>query len=109
MQRSIPAFEQPIPSLSSMKVSTMELPQEVTHHSLSLVVPLYNEKDNVIPLVDAVETALRDTPWPWQLILVDDGSRDGTRQRLQEVTARSPGQVCAVLLRRNFGQTAAMQ
>jgi glycosyltransferase involved in cell wall biosynthesis len=92
-----------------MKVSAVELPQEVTHHSLSLVVPLYNEEDNVIPLVDAVQAALGDAPWPWQLILVDDGSRDGTRKRLQEVTERFPGQVCAVLLRRNFGQTAAMQ
>lgn len=79
------------------------------HHTLSLVIPLYNEEGNVLALVDAVQAALQDSPWPWQLILVDDGSHDGTRRRLQEVTARFPGQICAVLLRRNFGQTAAMQ
>lgn len=80
-----------------------------SHHTLSLVVPLYNEEQNVVPLVEAIRSALQDVPWPWQLILVDDGSRDGTLQQLQQVAARFPEQVCAVRLRRNFGQTAAVQ
>jgi glycosyltransferase involved in cell wall biosynthesis len=92
-----------------MKAPSTELAPEDASHTLSLVVPLYNEEENVIPLVESVRAALQDVPWPWQLILVDDGSRDGTRKHLQDVAERFPDQVCAVLLRRNFGQTAAMQ
>jgi glycosyltransferase involved in cell wall biosynthesis len=76
---------------------------------LSLVVPIYNEVDNVLPLVTQVQAAMTASPWPWQLILVDDGSRDGTTARIREAVARSPEHICAVILRRNFGQTAAMQ
>jgi glycosyltransferase involved in cell wall biosynthesis len=82
------------------------------HHGderLSLVVPIYNEVDNVLPLVTQVQAAMAASPWPWQLILVDDGSQDGTTQRIRDVVERSPDHLCAVILRRNFGQTAAMQ
>jgi glycosyltransferase involved in cell wall biosynthesis len=76
---------------------------------LSLVVPMYNEADNVQPLVTQVQAAMAASPWPWQLILVDDGSQDGTTDRIREAVAHSPEHLCAVILRRNFGQTAAMQ
>lgn len=76
---------------------------------LSLVVPLYNEEDNVLPLVAQVRAALAASPWPWQLILVDDGSGDRTAARIREAVAAAPERVAAVLLSRNFGQTAAMQ
>jgi glycosyltransferase involved in cell wall biosynthesis len=76
---------------------------------LSLVVPVYNEVDNVLPLVTQIQAAMAASPWPWQLILVDDGSEDGTTQRIRDVVGRSPEHLCAVILRRNFGQTAAMQ
>lgn len=76
---------------------------------LSLVVPMYNEEDNVLPLVTQVQAAMAASPWPWELVLVDDGSRDRTAQRIREAVARSPDCIGAVILRRNFGQTAAMQ
>jgi glycosyltransferase involved in cell wall biosynthesis len=72
-------------------------------------VPIYNEVDNVLPLVTQVQAAMTASPWPWQLILVDDGSRDGTTARIREAVARSPEHLTGVILRRNFGQTAAMQ
>jgi glycosyltransferase involved in cell wall biosynthesis len=78
-------------------------------HVLSVVVPLHDEEDNVLPLVTQVQAALAASPWPWQLILVDDGSRDRTADRIREAVASSPERVAAVLLRRQFGQTAAMQ
>jgi len=77
--------------------------------SLSIVVPLHDEEDNVLPLAAQVEAALAASPWPWQLILVDDGSRDRTAQRIRAAVAASPERVAAVILRRRFGQTAAMQ
>jgi glycosyltransferase involved in cell wall biosynthesis len=76
---------------------------------LSLVVPMHDEEDNVLPLTTQVQAAMAASPWPWQLILVDDGSRDRTAERIREAVAASPRHVAAVILRRNFGQTAAMQ
>jgi glycosyltransferase involved in cell wall biosynthesis len=77
--------------------------------SLSVVVPLRDEEDNVLPLVTQVQAALAASPWCWQLILVDDGSRDRTRERIREAVDASPGRVSGLFLRRPFGQTAAMQ
>jgi glycosyltransferase involved in cell wall biosynthesis len=78
-------------------------------HRVSVVVPMYNERDNAPLLIDAVQDALADYPWPWELIVVDDGSRDGTPDVL-EAHARPIGpHIRVVRLWRNFRQTAAMQ
>ena len=83
--------------------------REMPAHRLSVVVPLFNERPNVEPLVEAVTQALTDYPAPWVLMLVDDGSTDGTAAALAAV-ARSHGPHVRVLrLARNFRQTAAMQ
>ena len=74
---------------------------------LSVVVPLFNEEENVEPLVDAVSEALL-TIDDWELVLVDDGSADGTAEialSLGEVDPR----VRLIRLARNYGQTPAMQ
>lgn len=78
-------------------------------HRLSLVVPLFNEEDNVAALVAQVHAAFAQLAMPWQLILVDDGSADRTAERIGQAVAAHPARVCAILLRRRFGQTAAMQ
>jgi glycosyltransferase involved in cell wall biosynthesis len=74
---------------------------------LSVVVPLHDERDNVVPLVDMVREALRVGP-SWELILVDDGSRDGTADVVQ-AAAREDGRVRLVELAHQHGQAAAMQ
>ena len=53
-------------------------------HRLSIVVPMYNEVDNVEPFRDGRAQALDKYPHPWELIIVNDGSRDGTQQALDE-------------------------
>jgi len=73
---------------------------------LSVVVPLYNEKDNLAELHQQLVQALDPLGRPFELVLVDDGSRDGTREALVELE-QCDRRVRAVLLRRNFGQTAA--
>jgi glycosyltransferase involved in cell wall biosynthesis len=78
-------------------------------HFVSIVVPLRDEEDNVLPLATQVQAALAGAPWPWQLILVDDGSRDRTSERIREAVAASPRHLSGAILRRGFGQTAAMQ
>jgi glycosyltransferase involved in cell wall biosynthesis len=77
--------------------------------TVSLVVPLYNEVENVAPLAEAVHGALAAAPWPWELILVDDGSTDGTGAALAAARERFGARVRVLELQRNFGQTAAMQ
>jgi len=74
---------------------------------LSVVVPLHNEEESVAPLVYAVQQALASHP-SWELVLVDDGSRDRTAARAAAIAAESP-RVVLVRLARNYGQTLAMQ
>ncbi len=84
-------------------------PREPQKPTLSVVIPMYNEIDNVEPMVARVHRGLADYAGDWELICVDDGSRDGTGPRLTEVAGRYGKHVRVIRLRRNFGQTAAMQ
>jgi glycosyltransferase involved in cell wall biosynthesis len=73
---------------------------------LSVVIPLYNEAENVEDLHRQLTASLDPMGQPYELILVDDGSRDGTLKRLLAIEAADP-RVRVLRLRRNFGQTAA--
>ena len=96
--------------VATMLIRTHTFEQaQAPQHRLSLIVPVYNEEVNIAPLVEQVFAALGDLEWPWELIMVDDGSRDRTVARLRHAVAAHPAQVRAVVLRRNFGQTAAVQ
>ncbi|MFL6655448.1 MAG: glycosyltransferase family 2 protein [Sulfurifustis sp.] len=76
---------------------------------LSVIVPMYDEADNVAPLLEAIHAALADYTMRWELIVVDDGSRDDTLARLKAARPRYGEHVRIIELARNFGQTAAMQ
>ena len=80
--------------------------QEAARPEVSVVVPLFNERDNLGDLHRELTDALCATGRPYELVLVDDGSTDGTREALLRLEERDPA-VRVVLLRRNFGQTAA--
>ncbi len=73
---------------------------------ISVVIPLYNEAPNVGELYDELTAALGAVGRSYELILVDDGSRDETYRLLAELHAKDR-RVSVVRLRRNFGQTAA--
>ena len=75
--------------------------------SLSVVVPLYNEEGSLPHLIEQLLSAMRPLGRSFEIVLVDDGSRDGTAAVLQDHLERVP-ELVAVLLRRNYGQTAAM-
>jgi glycosyltransferase involved in cell wall biosynthesis len=105
MQTTTPS---PALSLDSVAAADSVMPY-LAPHRLSVVVPMYNEIDNAAPLIDAVQAALADYPQPWELIVVDDGSRDGTGAALAKHAKSVGPHIRVVLLARNFRQTAAMQ
>jgi glycosyltransferase involved in cell wall biosynthesis len=74
---------------------------------VSIVVPVYNERENVPLLYRSIRNVLDGLHRHYEIILVDDGSRDGTREVLRKI-AGGDIRVKAVLFRRNFGQSAAM-
>jgi glycosyltransferase involved in cell wall biosynthesis len=74
---------------------------------LSIVVPLYNEGANIEELYARLTHVLRDLGKGYELIFVDDGSRDGTFKLLVRVQAED-NRVHVIRLRRNFGQTGAL-
>jgi glycosyltransferase involved in cell wall biosynthesis len=75
---------------------------------LSIIVPLYNEEDNVRPLFEAIAEALAPLPLTAELLLVDDGSQDATFARALELPRDGNPKLRLIKLRRNYGQTAAM-
>jgi glycosyltransferase involved in cell wall biosynthesis len=74
---------------------------------LSIVVPVHDEEDNVTPLYEELTQALTALGRSYEIIVVDDGSRDDTYQRLAGL-ADADDKFKLIKLRRNFGQTAAM-
>ena len=74
---------------------------------LSVVVPVYNEEESLPHLVEQLLNALRPSGERFELVLVNDGSGDRSAEVLEDLSARVP-EVVAVLLRKNYGQTAAM-
>ncbi|MFO7888927.1 MAG: glycosyltransferase family 2 protein [bacterium] len=75
--------------------------------SLSVVVPLYNEKKNVVPLFNALKKVLVNIKRDTEIIFIDDGSIDGTREIIKKI-AQNNDILKAVFLRKNFGQSAAL-
>src|SRR5574341_1039356 len=75
---------------------------------LSLIIPVYNEEKNLPLLYDSIKCALEPIQQKWEVIFVDDGSKDTSLAVLKSIVERDPGHVRAVVFRRNFGQTAAI-
>jgi glycosyltransferase involved in cell wall biosynthesis len=74
---------------------------------ISVVVPIYNERENIPRLYEALQIVLPQLGHTYEIVLVNDGSRDGSKQELNRLAALDPA-VKVVHFRRNFGQTAAM-
>ena len=75
--------------------------------TLSVVVPIFNERDNIPLLHERLQEALRDLATPHEIVYVDDGSTDGSTDILRSLVASPCTRV--IRFRRNFGQTAAIQ
>lgn len=77
------------------------------HVRCSIIVPVYDEEENVPILHERIREAMDPTGMPYEVIYVDDGSRDLTFTRLSEIASRDD-HATVVQFRRNFGQTAAL-
>jgi glycosyltransferase involved in cell wall biosynthesis len=73
---------------------------------LSLIIPVYNEVENLEPLLEEISAALSPRPITYEVLFIDDGSTDGSFELIRELNGRYP-QIGAIQFRRNFGQTAA--
>ncbi|HMS88752.1 MAG TPA: glycosyltransferase family 2 protein [Acidimicrobiales bacterium] len=72
---------------------------------LSVLLPAYNEADNLTEVIPAIADALGDTGRTWEIVVVDDGSTDGTRTVMNQLRS---SQVRYIRLRRNSGKSAAL-
>ena len=75
--------------------------------TISIVVPVYNEKESINELFTELEACLNALPYSWEAIFIDDGSTDGSYEKLLEIQSTSE-HVGVVRFRKNFGQTAAL-
>jgi glycosyltransferase involved in cell wall biosynthesis len=74
---------------------------------LSVVVPIFNEEENIIPLYRQLKNVLEGLRARYEAIYVDDGSRDGSSEVLQRLARHDKG-IKVIQFRKNFGQTAAI-
>jgi glycosyltransferase involved in cell wall biosynthesis len=75
---------------------------------ISIVVPLYNERDNLAPLHDELARVMDALGRSYEMLFIDDGSTDGSAEVLRAIKASDP-RVRVIRLARNSGQTAALQ
>jgi glycosyltransferase involved in cell wall biosynthesis len=94
-------------TLSTSLTSHQNQPNAVSPPQLSVVVPVYNEVESIPRLIEAIATTLQDSQIDYEILCVDDGSRDGSTDLLKH-KAEQRSDLRAVLFRRNYGQTAAM-
>ena len=87
--------------------NTRQYKEEKVSVELSIVVPIYNEEENVAALYGNVREALESTSLEYEIIFVDDGSGDASFRLLKGIAAEDR-RVKLLRFRRNFGQTAAM-
>jgi glycosyltransferase involved in cell wall biosynthesis len=75
---------------------------------VSIVIPVFNERESIEPLFARLDEVLRTTGREYEILFIDDGSTDGSAEQLDRLACRS-GEVKVVHFRRNYGQTAALQ
>jgi len=76
--------------------------------ALSLIIPVFNEEENLSVLFDSIQKTLQPTKRSWEVIFVDDGSSDNSVDVLKSLAKKHREHVRVVIFRRNFGQTAAI-
>ncbi len=94
-----------MPATTSVKKSTKA--NSAKKSKISLILPVYNEEENVIPQYDKIIQSLKEVKHPHEIIFINDGSTDSSGDLLSKL-AKKDKNVKIIHFRRNFGQTAAM-
>ncbi|MBL0372574.1 glycosyltransferase family 2 protein [Rhizobium sp. KVB221] len=76
---------------------------------LSVLIPVHNEEENVTLMIERVADALKDFGKPWELVIIDDGSTDGTLANARKLLDRTDIDLRIIEFQRNFGQAAGLQ
>jgi len=74
---------------------------------ISVIVPLLNEKESLPELTSWIERVMKEHGWSYEIIMVDDGSRDGSWDTIRELAASNPD-IHGISFRRNYGKSAAL-
>ncbi|MGB2926544.1 MAG: glycosyltransferase family 2 protein [Limnothrix sp.] len=90
-----------------MSIAGPVVSKSVTTCTISVVVPIYNEVESLPHLVQAIATVMQENSYIYEIVCIDDGSRDGSAALLKQL-AEERDDLRAILLRRNYGQTPAM-
>ncbi len=87
----------------------LEISRSIEPNSMyvSVVIPIYNEVDNLFDLISRVKEVLERESYSYEIVCVDDGSKDGSTELLRKLASTSDN-LRAIIFRRNYGQTAAM-
>ncbi len=80
---------------------------EIMKETLSILIPVFNEEENILPLFERLTKALQKTERPYEILFIDDGSSDGSLELLLDISQKNPN-VKIISFSRNFGQTAAL-
>lgn len=75
---------------------------------ISLVIPLYNEVESLDPLVEWITSTLQSTGLSYEIVFVDDGSSDGSWDKVKSLKGQHPSIIKAIRFRRNYGKSAAL-
>ncbi len=75
---------------------------------ISVVIPLYNEEESLPELHNWIEQVMRDNGFSYEILFVDDGSRDSSWEKIRQLAAQHP-EVKGIRFVRNYGKTAALQ
>ena len=86
--------------------SQFRMIRTMPHRDVSIVIPVYNEEESIKPLVSELQEVLKGIKKSFEIIFVDDGSRDRSFAILKEAALHNP-QIRLIRFKRNAGQTAA--
>jgi dolichol-phosphate mannosyltransferase len=76
-------------------------------HELSIIVPVYNEEENIVPLTREIQSTFANAGYDFELVFVDDGSTDATWEKIKNARAIEP-RVRGLRHEKNSGQSAAL-
>lgn len=74
---------------------------------ISVIVPLFNESESILELVDGIDTVMRNNNFTYEIVMIDDGSNDGSWEIIEDRAKKNPS-VRGIKFRRNYGKAAAL-